>query len=69
MAYKNLTLLQFVYGYIDCIRHSAISQQPVMLYHLTHLMDLASGFQWPAVRDFHSRVLKAIEQGATAWEC
>ena len=66
IAYKDLNLPHFVYGYIDCIRHSAISQQPVMLSHLEHLMDLASRFQWPAVRAFHSRVLKAIEQGATA---
>ena len=63
MAYKGLSLPQFVYGYIDCLQNSPVAQQPSMLQHLHHLMDLATSFQWPAVKVFHSRVLKAIEQG------
>ena len=38
-----------------------------MLSHLSHLMDLASRFQWTAVRAFHSHVLKTIEQAITTW--
>ena len=67
VAYKDLSLAQFVLGYIDCLRNSSVSQQPAMLSHLYQLMDLASRFQWPAVRAFHSRVLKALEQGSTTW--
>ena len=68
IAYKDLSLPQFVLGYIDCLRNSSVSQQPAMLSHLYPLMDLASRFQWPAVRAFHSWVLKALEQGSTTWD-
>ena len=67
IAYKDLSLAQFVLGYIDCFRNSSVLQQPAMLSHLYQLMDLASRFQWPAVRAFHSWVLKALEQGSTTW--
>ena len=62
VAYKDLDLPQFVYGFLEWLRHSAFSDQSKMLAHLSHLMDLASRFQWPAVRAHHARVLKAMEQ-------
>ena len=67
VANKDLHLAQFVLGYIDCLWNSSVSQQPAMLSHLYQLMDLASRFQWPAVRAFHSQVLKALKQGSTTW--
>ena len=39
-----------------------------MLLHLSHLMDLVTRFQWGAIRSFHARVLKAMEQGVATWE-
>ena len=68
MAYKDLELPQFVFGFIECLRQSAVLEQPKMLAHLSHLMDLASRFQWPAVRAYHARVLKALEQGSATWD-
>ena len=68
VAYKDLDLPQFVYGFLECLRHSAFSDQSKMLAHLSHLMDLASRFQWPAVRAYHARVLKAMEQGTATWD-
>ena len=52
VAYKDLDLPQFVYGFLECLRHSAFSDQSKMLAHPSHLMDLASRFQWPAVRAY-----------------
>ena len=68
VAYKDLDLPQFVYGFLECLRHSAFSDQSKMLAHLSHLMDLASRFQWPAVRAYDARVLKAMEQGTATWD-
>ena len=68
VAYKDLDLPQFVFGFIECLRHSAIIDQSKMLAHLSHLMDLASRFQWPAVRAYHARVIKAMEQGSATWD-
>ena len=67
IAYKELTLPQFVFGFLECLHQAPPSQQPPMLSHLSHLMDLASRFQWAAVRAYHARVLKAIEQGSSTW--
>ena len=44
MAYKDLTMPQFVFGYVECLRNSPVAQQAAMLSHLSHLMDLASSF-------------------------
>ena len=41
--------------------------QSSMLDHLAYFMDLATRFQRPAVRAYHARVLKALEQGTTTW--
>ena len=68
IAYKDLDLPQFMFGFIECVRHLAVIEQPKMLAHLSHLMDLASHFQWPAVRAYHARVLKALEQGSATWD-
>ena len=67
IKYTELDLPQFVASFLDCIRHSPAHQQPYMSTHLCHLMDLASRFQWSAVRAYHERILKALEQGTTAW--
>ena len=40
IAYKDLTLPQFVFGFLECLRQAPPSQQPPMLSHLSHLMDL-----------------------------
>ena len=68
LAYKDIELPQFVYGYIECLFQSSPSVHHKMLLHLSHLMDLAACFQWGAVRSFHARVLKVMEQGVATWE-
>ena len=45
IAYKDLTLPQFVFDFLECLRQAPSSQQPPMLSHLSHLMNLASRFQ------------------------
>ena len=60
-AYGDLDMAQFVCGYLDCIRQSPIQLQPLMFDHLYTLMDLATRFQWSAVRAFHGRILRALE--------
>ena len=67
IKYTELDLPQFVVGFLDCIRHSPAHQQPYMSTHLSHLMDLASCFQWSAVRAYHGQILKALEQRTTTW--
>ena len=67
-AYGDLDMAQFVCGYLDCIRQSPIQLQPLMFDHLYTLMDLATRFQWSAVRAFHGRILCALEQGSISWQ-
>ena len=67
-AYGDLDMAQFVCGYLDCIRQSHIQLQPLMFDHLYTLMDLATRFQWSAVRAFHGRILRALEQGSVSWQ-
>ena len=68
LTYKDIELPQFVCGYIECLLQSSPSMHHKMLLHLSHLMDLASRFQWGVIRSFHARVLKAMEQGVATWE-
>ena len=67
IKYIELDLLQFVADFLDSIRHSSAHQQPYMSTHLSHLMDLASHFQWSAIRAYDRRILKALKQGTTTW--
>ena len=46
VPYKELTMPQFVFGYIECLRQAPQSQQLPMLLHLLHLTDLAPQFHW-----------------------
>ena len=61
-------MAQFVCGYLDCIYQSHIQLQPLMFDHLYTLMDLATRFQWSAVRAFHGHILHALEQGSISWQ-
>ena len=67
IKYSELDLPQFVASFLDCIRHSPAHQQLYMFTQLSHFMDLASRFQWSAIRAYHGRILKALEQGTTTW--
>ena len=53
IKYTELDLPQFVAGFLEIIRHSPAYQQSYMSTHLSHLMDLASLFQWSAIRAYH----------------
>ena len=67
-AYEELDMAQFVCGYLDCIHQSPIKLQPLMFNHLYTVMDLATRFQWSAVRAFHGCILRALEQGFISWQ-
>ena len=60
ITYKDLNLLHFAFGFIECLYQSAVIGQSKIIAHLSHQMDLASFFQWPAVRAYHARVLKVL---------
>lgn len=67
--YGDLSIEEFVEGYSSILSLSMISQKECQarVEHLTHLMYLASVYEWSVVRAFHAGVLMEIERGRVNW--
>ena len=65
--FKDLSLAEFVYGYLDLMRVVSDEQQEVMSTHLMTLMHLAAKYKWLSVLSFHAAVLDRIEAGLASW--
>ena len=67
-SYKDLTLAEFIYGYISIyLEHpKEISQQHYFTY-LHDLMRLSVFYQWDSVRNFHASIFNHIERGRARW--
>lgn len=65
--FKDLSLAEFVYGYLDIMRVASDEHQEVLSTHLMTLMGLAANYKWLSVLSFHTAVLDRIEAGSTSW--
>ena len=65
--FKDLSLAEFVYGYLDIMRVAKDEQREIMLSHLMTLMRLAAKYKWHSVLSFHAAVLDRIEAGLASW--
>ena len=66
--YDSLSLSEFVYGYLQCMKLEKDSK--IRSYMYEHMMNLsadASDYQWPVVRNFHSVILSMIETKRLDW--
>ena len=65
--FKDLSLAEFVYGYLDIMRVAKDEQREIMSSHLMTLMRLAAKYKWHSVLSFHAAVLDRIEAGLASW--
>ena len=68
MKFKDLSLAEFVYGYLDIMWVASDEQQQVMSTHLMTLIRLAAKYKWLSVLSFHAALLDRIEAGLASWE-
>ena len=69
--YDELSLPEFVYGYMDLVlRNNTISSsiRRRMLHHLQDLMEDAMNYPWPNVRNFHGVLLGEMERDLLKWK-
>jgi len=66
-AYDDLTLGQFVQGYLATVKKAPSGERQPRLDHLQALMADTSRFPWPQVRNFHAVFLQHVEQGNMSW--
>ena len=65
--FKDLSMAEFVYWYLDILTAQTSPHQSLMISHLMTLMRLASKYDWEAVLSFHAAVLNRIESGLANW--
>ncbi|KAK2547253.1 hypothetical protein P5673_032862, partial [Acropora cervicornis] len=65
--FKDLSLAEFVYGYLDIMRDAGDEHQEFMSTHLMTLMRLAAKYKWLSVLSFHAAVLDRIEASLASW--
>ncbi len=65
MRYDDLSIEEFIAGYSSILSSTKISQaeHQARIEHLTHLMYLASVYEWSVVRAFRAAILLEVELG------
>ena len=65
----NLNLPEFALGYLREIKTIADDRTRVTFFnHLLEILEDASKYVWPAVRQYEHFLLRAIERGRITWE-
>ena len=54
VAYKNISSMAFVDGYIIVMTREPLLIKKLMLAHLQELMEDGECYRWPAVRAYHA---------------
>lgn len=66
-TYDSLTMAEFVAGYARLVIRADAQTQKPMLAHLAELMEDATSFPFPNVRNYHGIVLSLMEQDDLTW--
>ena len=66
-TYDNLSMCEFVHGYLTLIAESAPKEQPVLQAHLRELMEDSTVYKWSVIRTYHSIILNMMETGRLTW--
>ena len=69
MHCEDLSIEEFIPGYSSILPFTTIlhKERQDRVEHLTHLMYLASIYEWSVVRAFYAAVLMEIERGRLNW--
>lgn len=65
--YDNLTLPEFVYGFLCMIQEAKSDTQPALIEHLAAMMADAREYPWPSVRNFNGVIMQLYEQDRFEW--
>ena len=66
-AFEQLTVAEFVAGYIQVHDAANPGNRAFMLAHLKDLMEDSTLLGWASVRAFHGTLLQMFEQGRLTW--
>ena len=66
--YSELTVAEFVLGYLSSMEKETTSVQAHMKKHLLELMRDTMDFSWDSVRNFHGVLLNQFEMRRITWE-
>ncbi len=66
-TYDELTIPQFVQGYLATVLKAPKSEHRARYAVLQELMEDANNFHWPQVRNYFALFLQKIEQGNLSW--
>ena len=67
-AYNDLTVAEFAFGHASLTDRAPSSQQQWLHAHFKDLMEDASQYRWPVVRNFHGILLNMLETGRISLE-
>jgi hypothetical protein len=67
-AYDQLTVAQFMYGYMHIAERQDPALKTIMHAHMMVLLKDECQYGWEPVRDFHGAWLEEIEHGHATWD-
>lgn len=65
--YVDLSVQEFVFGFMCIIRKTKSPDKELMLNHLQELMEDAVTYGWESVRNYHSIILQHMEMKRIGW--
>ena len=60
-------MTEFVSGYLEYLKTQQELSKPCLLSHLQLLMDKATTYSWPSVRNFHQSVHNSVQNRRMSW--
>lgn len=67
LEYKDMTLSEFVLGFLEMIKQLPTEENRAMLRYLSLLMEKATSYSWTSVSNFHLSMTKLIASGRVSW--
>lgn len=67
LDYKDITLSEFVLGFLEMIKDLPHDESKALLRYLSLLMEKATSYSWRSVRNFHFSMNKTITSGRCSW--
>ena len=67
LEFDQLSMSEFVSGYLEYLKTQPELSKPCLLNHLQLLMDKATTYSWPSIRNFHQSVHNAVQNRRMSW--
>ncbi len=63
----NMTLSQYVFGFIELVKEAPVAHSPHMLSHLQNTMKDVDKYGWDTVRELQGHLYHLLETGVISW--